>query len=351
MGRHVAAVAAGALSLLAAACTPGSNSPVPNRPVVAAHPADPAAAPPSQARHRPRLIRWHGPVEGIFVHPLVLRPGLAFTADPLGVGFQHFFVTGYEFRRILRGLWRHGWTLVDPHRAANGHVRVPAGRTPLVLSEDDVNYYAYFRGRGLASRLVLNDDGEVRAEVRGRHGRHLTMTDVVPLVDAFVQRHPEFSADGAKGLLAVTAYEGLFGEHHLRRPAARARVRALVARLRATGWTIASHTYGHIDLSRDSLATIARDTRRWKQVASPLLGPTDVLVYPFGARPTDAGVTLLRRAGFRIQIDIDVVPHRFRRDGATIMSRLHVDWYAFDAPRRMAPLFSVRRVRDPARPR
>ena len=289
-------------------------------------------------------------MEGIFVHPLVLRPRLAFTADGLGLGFQHFFVTAREFRRILHGLWRHGWTLVDARRAARGDVRVPAGRKPLVLSEDDVNYYAYFRGRGLASRLVLDRHGNVRAHVGSGRGHRLTKDDVVPLVDAFVARHPEFSAGGAKGVLGVTGFEGLLGYHHLDQAAERRQVRALAAHLRATGWEFASHTYGHINLAADSLSTIAVDTARWKRLAQPLLGHTDMLIYPFGARPTDAGVAFLRQQGFRIQFDIDVIPRRVVRDGAIVMSRLHVDGYAFDDPARMRPLFSVRHVRDPRRP-
>jgi hypothetical protein len=124
----------------------------------------------------------------------------------------------------------------------------------------------------------------------------------------------------------------------------------LAATLQATGWTFASHTYGHIDLASDSIATIARDTARWKALAVPLIGPTDMLIYPFGSRPTDAGVALLRQQGFRIQFDIDVVPRRVTRDGAVVMSRLHIDGYAFDAADRMARLFSVAKVRDPARP-
>src|SRR4051812_11707098 len=39
------------------------------------------------------LVRWRGPVEQLFVHPLVLRPDLAFTGDPLGRGFADYFVT------------------------------------------------------------------------------------------------------------------------------------------------------------------------------------------------------------------------------------------------------------------
>jgi hypothetical protein len=297
------------------------------------------------------LVRWHGPIEHIFFHPLVIHPRLAFTADRLGLGFQHFFVTVHEFRGILRGLWRHGWTLVDAHRAATRHVRVPVGRKPLVLSEDDLNYYAYFRGRGLASRLVVDSAGDVRVDVAEPNGqRRVTDQDLIPLVDEFVARHPRFSAQGAKGLLGLTAYEGLFGEHRLDRPAARARVRALVARLRATGWSFASHTYGHIDLGADSLATIAADTARCKAAVRGLLPPTDMLIYPFGARPTPAGLELLRDEGDQVQFDIDIRPRLVREDGVTVMSRRHIDGYAFEVPSQLRQFFSVAAVRDPLRP-
>jgi len=299
---------------------------------------------------REHLVRWHGPVEGIFFHPLVLDPHRAFTNDPLGQGFQDYFVSAYEFRRILDQLWRNGWTLVDAHAAAAGHVRVPPGRKPLVLSEDDVNYYAYFNGRGLASRLVLDGNGDVRAEYTDGTGSHLTTNDLVPLVDAEVARHPEFSADGAKGVLALTGFEGLFGEHDLTDPAARDRVRALVARLRATGWSIASHTYGHIDLTLTSTAAVAADTARWRALSRGLLGPVDMVIYPFGARPTAPNQRLLRDAGFPIQFDIDITALRVVEDGVTVMSRRHIDGFAFDNPTRQAPFFDVAQVRDPARP-
>jgi len=64
----------------------------------------PSASPtlsPSQAPVAQRLVAWHGPVEELFVHPLVLQPELAFRGDRLGQGFQEYFVTAKEFRAIL----------------------------------------------------------------------------------------------------------------------------------------------------------------------------------------------------------------------------------------------------------
>jgi hypothetical protein len=323
------------------------------RVVAAGSPTTSAAAAPSTARPTApavRLVRWHGQVEQLFVHPLVLDPRLAFTPDRLGQGFADYFVTSLEFRRILDQVWRNGWTLVSPLAVAAGHVLVPPGRKPFVMQEDDVNYYPYFDGRGLAGRLVIDARGHVMAEYVDRTGAHVTDQDVVPLVDAEVARHPEFSAGGAKGLLALTGYEGLFGEHDLTDPGARVRVRALATALRADGWVLASHTYGHINLGADSLAVLQRDTDRWKALTGDLLGPVHVLVYPFGSRPTEGGRALLRDAGFSIQYDIDVRAKRWIDDGVVMMSRRHVDGFAFANPAGMAPFFAVAAVRDARRP-
>lgn len=316
------------------------------RPAASPAPAAVASAAPASSQ---LLVPWHGPVEELFVHPLVLDPQLAFRGDALGRGFADYFVTAAEFRAVLEQLWRNGWTLVDVHRAAAGTVSVPPGRRPVVLSEDDANYYRYFEGRGLAARLVLNGSGEVRAELADGS---LTDEDVVALVDAAVARHPSLSADGAKGVLALTGYEGLLGEHDVAGdPAARARVRALADRLRATGWTFASHTYGHITLARASAARAARDTAAWRRLTGDLLGPVDVLVYPFGSRPPPSVRRLLRDEGFGIQLDIDTRARHDVVDGVVLMSRRHVDGLAFAVPSRLAPFLSVTAVRDPRRDR
>jgi hypothetical protein len=151
-------------------------------------------------------------------------------------------------------------------------------------------------------------------------------------------------------VLGLTGYQGLLGEHDLADPAARQRVRELSATLRSTGWTLASHTFGHINLAHDSVRMIARDTDRWLSLTGELLGPVDVLIYPFGSRPSAAGRTVLRDAGFVIQLDIDVRAARYDLDGVTVMSRRHIDGLAFEQPRRLAGFFDVATVRDPFRP-
>jgi hypothetical protein len=294
-------------------------------------------------------------VEHLFFHTLVLRPELAFTRDRLAQGFRDYFVTVAEFRSILAQLDANGWTLVDIHRAVAGTVEVPPGRRPFVLSEDDVNYYDYSRPRGLGWRLVLDGD-RVRVEVRDDQGTRVTDDDLVPIVDEFVADHPEFSAEGAKGVLAVTGYEGVFGER-VNDPSSAdyagslERATAIARRLDATGWVIASHSYGHIDFAKDSISVAARDIGRWKAVVEPVVGPTDVFIFPFGSRPPLGGATVdvLRDNGFTILCDIDVTARITRVNGVAVMARRHIDGLALEQQAAaLRPFFDAGAVEDRA---
>jgi hypothetical protein len=307
-------------------------------------------------RPRPTLVAWKGPVEHIFFHTLVIHPRLAFDDEQIGQGFRDWFVTVGEFRKMLNQLYANGWTLVDIHRAVRGTVRVPRGRRPLVLSEDDVNYYDDTRPRGLGWKLALDRHGDVKVEEHDASGVHLTDHDLVPMVDEFVARHPLFSAGGAKGVLAVTGYEGVLGERINDRTApgwvaAVARARALAARLRATGWTFASHSYGHYDETKISMARLIHDSTEWRDQDEPVVGPTDVYVYPFGAGfPLDSPqIGVLRSFGFRILCDIDVVPRLTVGNGVTVMTRRHIDGVSFaDQPDALKQFFDVATVEDHA---
>jgi hypothetical protein len=304
----------------------------------------------------PRLVAWNGPVEHLFFHTLVLHPELAFRDDTLGQGFREWFVTSTEFGRILSQLDANGWTLVDLHRVVAGTVRVPAGRRPFVLSVDDVNYYDYSRDRGVGWRLVLDAHGDVKVEDHAYGQVRLSDGDVVPMVDDFVARHPEFSADGAKGVLAVTGYEGVLGERTDETTArdwgaSVARASAVAARLRATGWTFASHSWGHLDFTTRPLSTLVRDSERWRREVEPIVGPTDVYVYPFGAQPPldSPIIAVLRGFGFTIQCGIDIAPREWRTQGVTITERRHVDGVAFDQlASSLRPFFDVASVEDRA---
>ena len=84
-------------------------------------------------------------------------------------------------------------------------------------------------------------------------------------------------------------------------------VKPVIARLKETGWTFGSHTWGHIRLADKPLQTVINDTERWADEVGSLVGPTQILFYPHGGRPdgddwhqTGERFQYLQSQGFRI---------------------------------------------------
>jgi hypothetical protein len=50
----------------------------------------------------------------------------------------------------------------DGQKLIRKELRLPPGKKPLVLSIDDLNYYEYMRGDGIARKLVLDQQGQVQ---------------------------------------------------------------------------------------------------------------------------------------------------------------------------------------------
>ena len=98
--------------------------------------------------------------------------------------------------------------------AKNTSLMLPPDKKAFVLSVDDLSYYhTYGIGtQGYATKLVLDDEGRVRCEYTNENGETLIGDyDVVPRMDSFIREHPDFSYHNARGTVALTGYNGVFG--------------------------------------------------------------------------------------------------------------------------------------------
>lgn len=326
----------------------------------------PAAAQPDD----PGLVRYRGPIEHIFFHPLLPDPQYTLHRGTQPAEFNKWMVTAREFRAIVPQLYANDWVLVDLEsqfrtvRTERGKVLkrrplwLPPGKKPLVISIDDLNYPEYMVVNRLNARLVLDERGDIAAERARPDGTVVRSrrSEIVPILDRFVEQHPDFSIDGAKGTIALTGAEGILGYRTSGRgPRARRereRVTPIVARLRQTGWTFASHTFAHPDLGAVSLLRAQQDTDRWERYVQPLVGRnTRILVYPYGSPAGPATLAYLRRAGFRIFCTIGPSASLTLTDGYAVQSRVRVDGIALlNQPRSLTRFFDPLSVVDPIRP-
>ena len=312
------------------------------------------------------LVRYKGPVEHIFFHPLLPEPQYTLHRGTQPAEFNKWMTTAREFRGIVRQLYANDWVLVDLeslfrvgkdgslHRTP---LRLPKGKQPLVISIDDLNYPEYMIANHLNSRLVLDESGEVAAKRVRPDGTTVVSrsSEIVPILDRFVAKHPDFSHDGAKGVIALTGVEGILGYRTSgegpRARKERRRVAPVVQRLKDTGWTFGSHSYAHPDFGASSYARVVQDTDRWERYVEPLIGAAKVFVYPYGSPATGANLGYLRKAGFRIFCSIGPTASTTIRGGYAVQARVHVDGMSMLSQKSMLKrFFDADSVLDPRRP-
>lgn len=322
-------------------------------------------------------------VPHLFFHSLVVDPQRAFNAGAGTDGYLNFMVTVDEFTAMIEQIYANGYVLVSPHElyevGEDDVVRpktlmVPENRTPLVLSVDDVSYYLYMEGDGFADRLVIDEDGRVRNEYTDAEGTtHVGAYDVMPLLDDFIAEHPDFSLNGARGVLAMTGYDGVFGYRTSAREfgdsptfdADVAEATRVADALKATGWEFASHTWGHRTVPKLDSEELEFDMGLWHAEVEPILGATDMLIYPFGAdiartekyAEDNEKYRYFRDLGYRSFFLVDGTAKAWGQlePGYYRGSRLNVDGISLKAAidgRRpvLDEFFDARSVLDPARP-
>lgn len=325
----------------------------------------------------------------VFFHTLIMDTSKAFDGDKDSGGYNSVMTTKDEFMKMLQSMYERGYVLVRIHdiayeeadgngnkRFVKGNIMLPEGKKPFVMSQDDVCYYPYMDGDGFASRIVIGADGKPTCEMTMDDGSVSTGSyDLVPLLEDFIQEHPDFSYKGARAIIAFTGYEGILGyrtaaSKYSDSPtyeADREQAAKVAQCLRDNGWELASHSWGHLDLGTVEWDRFKTDTDKWETEVDSLIGPTDIILYPFGADVGDwhpytsenERFTYLYQAGFRYFCNVDSNQYwvqlgdTFLRQGRRNLDgyRMWKDITAEDpSHRKLEDLFHAEDVFDSARP-
>ena len=269
----------------------------------------------SEYKQQKSLLIAHndpGAIPNLSFHVLVADPSRTWTNQEFGGQYNRNFVTTDEFEKILEQLYANGYVLVDMDsfiaETVTGEtvtysskpLYLPDGKKPFMLTETMVNYFNYMidgngdgtpdkEGAGFASKLVVQN-GEVKAAmVNGAGETVIGNYDLVPILENFIEAHPDFSYHGARALLAVTGHEGIFGyrtnkdvintKGQAYYDAEVAGAKEVVAALKEAGYKFASYTYANEAYGKFDATTIQKDISKWTAEVLPILGTCDTLVF------------------------------------------------------------------------
>ncbi len=322
------------------------------------------------------LVKYEGPVQHVFFHSLIADTSLAFDGDSRANGYNYWMTTVSEFEKMLPELLERGYMLydieelieTDPEdstKIKKKDIYLPEGRKPLVISIDDVNYYDYMKPDGFAEKLVLDADGRVANEIKNKDGEYVISrnADVMPILDDFVEEHPEFSFNGAKGVIALTGYQGALGYRITdlegeELESAIKEATKVADKLKKNGWRFACHSYTHNQYFKNYTVTMAQlkyDTERWKKYIAPVVGDTNIYISPFGVRfkTNDERYRYLVDEGFNIFCPVQKQPElSLHSEDNVIMTRFNLDGYSMFKRSEYVneTFFNVENVIDKSRP-
>ena len=288
-----------------------------------------------------------GEVVNLSFHALIADPARAFSAKEYGGSYNKNFVTIDEFEAILEQLYTNNYVLVDMDSFVSESVTgdsityasktlyLPDGKKPLMITETMADYFNFMvdsngdgtpdaGGGGFAHKLVLKN-GEIKAEMVNASGETVVGNyDLIPILEAFIDKHPDFSYQGARATIAVCGYDGVFGyktnpkviqsqgqEFYDAQVSAAAEV---CEAIRNAGYTFASYTYNNIDYGKKNANEIQADITNWTSEVLPILGEAKTLVYAKGSDISTTGdytgskYSVLYNAGFRFFITAGTNP-------------------------------------------
>ena len=268
----------------------------------------------TQAKDKVVAFEDFASIPNLSFHGLIADPSRAFIDETFGKSYNTNYVTIDEFSKILQQLYDKGYVLVNFNSfivettGEDGKVTystqplyLPEGKKPLMLTQTLVNYEVFTidsdgdmeadkGGDGFASKLVVDVNGNILNEYVDADGNTVTGAyDLVPILNDFLEQHPDFSYRGAKATLAVTGEDGVFGyrimhsvkdkkgEDYYNQQVEGAK--KIAQALRDDGYIIGCYTYSNISYGELSATKIQADLDMWKKEVVPVIGKVDLLVY------------------------------------------------------------------------
>lgn len=311
---------------------------------------------------------WEGDIPHLCFPTLIEDPEMAFDGDDRSDSYSSAMTTAGEFSAILESLYENNYILIDIHSIAaltpdeagamtmkEEDLYLPEGKKPIVLSQDNVDYASVKNGDGIATKLVLDENGAVKAQYTDDGGHDLTGDyDLIPILDSFVAQHPDFSFRGARGIVSVSGSNGVFG-YSLDDQDDRDTIASICSALTGEGWSIACAGWSHSYMGEKSMteSAFAAEIENWTSQVEPLTGTSDIIFFPYGDEVSRPGqdLTVLLDSGFVYQCGLwGDTDYREIADGYMRMTRRFVDGYSLmNNPGYFTEFFNVDDILDPGR--
>lgn len=235
-------------------------------------------------------------IEHLVFETLIAFPEKAFSPlNNLSTQYDENKITVFEFENILDSLYKNNYILIninDIYEITNNqiyikNIHLPQNKKPLILSFDNVNYKSNYQNSGQIDKIIIDRNNQLASYTTKQsiQDRVNYNNEFILILENFIQAHPDFSHNNARGIIFLTGENGILGynTNHKNASSKYESKKALrvIQKLKSLGWIFGSNGYSYSDHSQINDIQLAKQIDLWQKEISPLIGDTKLFAYPY----------------------------------------------------------------------
>ncbi len=216
--------------------------------------------------------------------------------NKLSAKFDEEKITPKEFEKILQFLYLKNYCLINLLDVINldnlsinpKPTNFPLDKIPLVLTFDNVSYKSNYQNHGEVDKIIIDRKGDFATYTTKKSIQDRIQYDneFLVILEEFVDKHPDFSFNGAKGLICLSGENGILGYNTNTKSANSKyeieRATEVVTLLKRRGWSFGSNNYKYIIDSNKSEIEFKKELLLWQSEVASIVGETTIYSCPKG---------------------------------------------------------------------
>ena len=260
------------------------------------------------------LYNYDGEIFSLSFNTLMAFPEKALgDNNNLSASFDESKITISEFKNILYELYKNNYVLISTNQIIDSKtleqipLKLPKNKKPILLVFDNVSYKSNYQNLGEIDKIIIDRNNNLATYTTKKsiQDRVAYDNEFILILENFIKQFPDFSFNGAKGIIFLTGENGILGYNTNHKNASSKyeskRVSEVIKKLKSLGWQFGCNNYSYKLDSSLSDMEFAKDLSLWNAEVSPLIGTTNLYAYPYGENDENSSKQeLLITSGFKI---------------------------------------------------
>lgn len=205
-------------------------------------------------------------------------------------------LTTDEFSKILGELYFKNYILIkqsdciqiEGKKIVKKTPSIPPNKKPLILSFDNVTYKSNYQNLGQIDKIIIDRNSELASYTTKQsiQDRIAYDNEFILILESFIKTHPDFSYNGARGILFFSGSDGILGYNTNQKNATykqeSKRVTKVIDYLKKLGWEFGSNNYNYKEDGTKSEIEFIKELSLWNKEVLPIVKNTSYYAAPQG---------------------------------------------------------------------